>query len=163
MGWVFARTLIPTGTKTPEQPTNLKIPSPRLLKLEDEIETEDIIAQRLRRIFLPAGMPGDDIFVVVPRSLSESSSEEYINSLYYGSIINSGNGRFRRLESSTDRWPTGPTVSHSCPESGQPYENGEYLFFFALLGGEKACPLPGVENQIEIRLRVRRTITGDHS
>ena len=32
-GWVFARTSIPTGTKTPEQPTNLKIPSPRLLKV----------------------------------------------------------------------------------------------------------------------------------
>ena len=31
MAWAFARTLIPTGTTTPEQPTNLSIPSPRLL------------------------------------------------------------------------------------------------------------------------------------
>ena len=29
----WASTLIPTGTKAPEQPTNLKIPSPRLLKV----------------------------------------------------------------------------------------------------------------------------------
>ena len=33
MGWVFARAFIPTGTKTSEEPTNLKIPSPRLLKV----------------------------------------------------------------------------------------------------------------------------------
>ena len=33
LGWFFACTLIPTGTKTSEQPTNLKIPSPRLLKV----------------------------------------------------------------------------------------------------------------------------------
>ena len=30
LGWVFARTLIPTGTLIPEQPTPLKILSPRL-------------------------------------------------------------------------------------------------------------------------------------
>ena len=35
MGWVFARALIPAGTKTSEQPTNLKIPSPRLLKVPE--------------------------------------------------------------------------------------------------------------------------------
>ena len=33
MGWVFARTWIPTGAKTPEQPTNLKIPCTKLFKI----------------------------------------------------------------------------------------------------------------------------------
>ena len=32
LGWVFARTLVLTGTNTPEEPTNVKIPLSQIVK-----------------------------------------------------------------------------------------------------------------------------------